>query len=60
MSFNLLIEFQNMLKILTTQLPSWHIWLYAELISEDPINEDGLMRVYYYNGRLCSSTSPVS
>lgn len=49
-----------MLKILTTQLPSWHIRLSAELNSEDPINEDGLMRVHYYNGRLCSSTSPVS
>lgn len=49
-----------MLPILTTQLPSWRVWLYAEQNSEDPINEDGLMPVHYYNGRLCShAPSPV-
>lgn len=51
------VSFQNIFKILTSLLPLWHIWFYAELNSEDSINEDGLMLMHYYNGPLCSTVS---
>lgn len=52
------MSFQNIFKILTSQLSLWHTWFYAKVNSEDPINEDGLTAVHYYNRLLCSAVSP--
>lgn len=48
------------IKILSSPLPLWHIWLYAKLNSGDSINEDGLMLVHHYNGPFVLQFLPVS